>query len=228
MTTLGLDFSTDHRGAAVWVAGDGSTAARTGTALQTSGRATPAFALIQAALDQAQATRHDVNRIVIGLGPGSATGIRTAIALARGWQLGAPLEIVGMSSLECLAGRLQSEGLRGRVHLAVDAQRREFHLAEFELSDDGIRETAPLRLISIAGLRSRIDAGARVFGPGLNAVLDRAHDAYPDALTLARLGALRSPVGPEVTLDAIHLRQPSYVKAPPPAPLPPPCSRSAR
>ncbi len=221
MTTLGLEFSTDHRGAAVWVTGDSSTAVRTGTALQTSGRTTPAFALIQSALDQAQASRHDVNRIVIGLGPGSATGIRTAIALARGWQLGALIEIVGMSSLESLAGRLQLEGRRGVVHLAVDAQRREFHLAEFELSNEGIREAAPLRLVSLAELQSRIDAGAHVFGPGLNAVFDRARDAHPDALTLARLGALRSPVAPEVTLDAIHLRQPSYVKAPSPGPLPP-------
>lgn len=223
MTTLGLEFSTDHRGAAVWVAEGTSTAVRTGTAVQTTGRATPAFALIKSALDQAQATRHDVHRIVIGLGPGSATGIRTAIALARGWQLGTPLEIVGMSSLESLAGRLQFEGRRGVVHLAVDAQRREFHLAEYELLAESIREFAPLRLVGTPELQRLLDAGASVFGPGLSAVLDRAHDAFPDALTLARLGAMRPPAAPEAALDAIHLRQPSYVKAAAPASIPPPC-----
>lgn len=219
MKTLALEFSSDHRSAAVWVPASDQAPAKFGRATHTSGRQTPAFALIRAALDEAGVAREEIERIAVGLGPGSATGIRTAIALAEGWRLGRDIERVGVSSLECLAARLQDEGMRGLVHVAVDAQRNEFHLARFELGPEGVRELDPLRLASAAEVEALVKAGDRVVGPGLAARLPGARDTYPDALTLARLSLARTAAGEAEGFDAMHLRQPAYVKTGPVRPV---------
>lgn len=212
MKTLALEFSSDHRSAAVWIPAARGSAARSGSACQPTGRATPAFALIEAVLSQAQVPREAIERIVIGLGPGSATGIRTAIAIAQGWQLGRAVELLGLCSLESLAARLHTEGVRGAIHLAVDAQRQEYHVAGYELLAEGVRQTAPLQLAPAAHLEALLGEGGRVYGPGLVQRLPTAHEAYPDALTLARLASKLDACAAMEPLDAIHLRQPMFAK----------------
>jgi tRNA threonylcarbamoyladenosine biosynthesis protein TsaB len=214
MKTLGLEFSSDRRSAAVWVPASASAPARFGCATQHAGRATRAFTLIREALDEAGVACEEIERIAIGLGPGSATGIRTAIAIAQGWTLGLRVGLVGVSSLECLAARLQAEGLRGEVGLVVDAQRGEFHLATFALDHAGWRELTPLRLASAGDVQALLEAGTRIFGPAAAACFPTATDAGPDAATLARLGASREALPDGAHLDAIHLRQPAFAKAP--------------
>src|SRR6185369_2187233 len=45
------------------------------------------LSLVEATLKQAGLEREEIECLAIGLGPGSYTGIRVAIALAQGWQL---------------------------------------------------------------------------------------------------------------------------------------------
>ena len=72
--------------------------------------------------------------IAVGLGPGSYTGIRAAIAMAQGWQLARGVKLLGVSSAEALAAQAQAENIFGRVNLVIDAQRGEFYLATWEIS----------------------------------------------------------------------------------------------
>src|SRR3982751_1691988 len=51
-------------------------------------------------------------RILVGVGPGSFTGIRVAIAAAHGLAIGWGADLKGMSSLALLAARGLSEGER--------------------------------------------------------------------------------------------------------------------
>jgi tRNA threonylcarbamoyladenosine biosynthesis protein TsaB len=217
MKTLALEFSSEHRSAAVLVTASAGAPERFGSATHTCGRSTPAFALIERVLAEAGVTREEVERIALGLGPGSATGIRTAISLAQGWRLGRPVGLAGVSSLECLAARLQAEGVRGRVQVVADAQRREFHVAGYRLDAAGAQLAEPLRLAPASEVLHWIESGVRVFGPGVRTALPGAMEAYPDALTLARLGSAASVLAEGAHLDAIHLRQPAYAKAPPAA-----------
>ena len=109
----------------------------------TEGRDTAAVALIESVLDQAKVGRLEIECIAVGIGPGSYTGIRAAIALTQGWQLALGVKVQGVDSLEALARGEQAGGRRGEVTLAVDAQRGEFYLARFELSDDCLLYTSP-------------------------------------------------------------------------------------
>ena len=73
--------------------------------------------LIEQALQQAQIGREEIQRLGIGIGPGSYTGIRSAIAVAQGWQLARDTELCAVSSAETLAATARGKDLRGETCL---------------------------------------------------------------------------------------------------------------
>jgi tRNA threonylcarbamoyladenosine biosynthesis protein TsaB len=77
-----------------------------------------------------------IDRIAVGLGPGSYTGLRIGIATARGLAQGKGLPLVGVSSLAALARGVATSRLgEGREVLAViDARRNQVFAA---LHDQG-------------------------------------------------------------------------------------------
>ena len=81
MTILALEFSSPHRSVAVLRADS------VVEAVETGGRGTNAFHLIERVLTESGVARGQIEVVVVGLGPGSYTGIRVAVAIAQGWQL---------------------------------------------------------------------------------------------------------------------------------------------
>ena len=93
--------------------------------------------MIEEVLAKTKIGREEIEVIAVGLGPGSYTGIRAAIAVAQGWQLAREIKLLGISSAECLAAQAQAEKIFGRVNVVIDAQRGEFYLAGWEISAGG-------------------------------------------------------------------------------------------
>jgi tRNA threonylcarbamoyladenosine biosynthesis protein TsaB len=143
-----------------------------------------------------------------GLGPGSYTGIRAAIAVAQGWQLARGVKLLGISSAECLAAQAQAEKIFGRVNVVIDAQRGEFYLATWEISAAARAEIAPLKIVTAAEIAARKLAGEICAGPAVDPVL------FPSAGMLARLAAGRNDFVAGEDLSPIYLRETSFVKAP--------------
>ena len=54
-------------------------------------------------LDQAGLTLNDLSLLAVGRGPGSFTGLRTGLALAKGLAAGAGLPVIGLDSLKAAA-----------------------------------------------------------------------------------------------------------------------------
>jgi tRNA threonylcarbamoyladenosine biosynthesis protein TsaB len=210
MRILALEFSSDRRTVAV-LAGDGLVC----QAGEDRGRSTPAFAMIERVLGEAGVRREEIDVIAVGLGPGSYTGIRAAIAITQGWQLARGVRLAGLSSVVGLAAQLHAAGERGRRWLAMDAQRREFYLAGYDLVEDGAREIEPLRIVPAGEIESRIRTGESVVGPDLPRAFAGARNACPEAATLARLALKATEFVPGEKLEPIYLREVSFVKAPP-------------
>lgn len=174
------------------------------------------FAMIQSALEQANITRQEIQRIVVGLGPGSYTGIRAGIAMAQGWQLAHNVELLGCSSAEAIAAQARADGLRGTVTVMIDAQRGEFYLARWELSDAGQQMVEPLHIASAEAVKSRADSDECIIGPEITRWVPSGRIISPRAATLARLALDRTPASAEDSLEPIYLRATTFIKAPAP------------
>jgi len=218
MRILAFEFSTDRRSVALLDTALAPARVGGGTAVHTDGRSTPICALVQSVLEQTAVEREAIDTIAIGNGPGSYTGIRVAIAFARGWQLARAVRLVGVSSVECLAAQQHAEGARGPILVVVDGQRGEFYLAGYQLGPHGWDETEPLRLVPGTELEQRIEAGAQMIGPDTPERYRGILRRFPEAAVLARLAAGRAALGPDEALEPVCLRPVSFIKAPPVSP----------
>ena len=92
-----------------------------------------------------------VERIVVGTGPGSFAGIRSALAFAQGFALGRPgLEVLGMPSACAIAGEhYRANPGSGRLTVVGDARQGKLWIAEFE----GLRLLGEVYQIEASALR---------------------------------------------------------------------------
>jgi tRNA threonylcarbamoyladenosine biosynthesis protein TsaB len=213
MKILAVEFSSLVRSVAILECGGESGSTLLARTAETGGRR--ALGLVSEALDAARCEREELEAIAVDLGPGSYTGIRGAIALAQGWQLGRGVRLLGISSVECLAAQAADEKIYGAVNIVIDAQRNEFYLAKYEITPAHRRETEALRLAPIAEIEKLAQAGQIIIGPEAHAWFPSARDLYPDAAVLGRLACNRLDYVPGEKLEPIYLRETSFVKAPP-------------
>lgn len=134
--------------------------------------------------------RH-ANTILVGVGPGSFTGIRVGIAAANGLAIGWGARLFGMSSLALLAA---SAGRSGSIAAAVNGGHGELFVQQFDAGLDPAGEifNLPARFAA-----NSITAGL-VVGSGAAALVEARGDGEAiDALPSARFAmdlpeALRS------------------------------------
>jgi tRNA threonylcarbamoyladenosine biosynthesis protein TsaB len=74
-------------------------------------------------LEQADRTASEVALLSVTLGPGSFSGVRIALGMAKGWALGRAVAVVGLSALEWMAASAGVDD--GLVAVALDARRGE-------------------------------------------------------------------------------------------------------
>ncbi len=220
MKILALEFSSPQRSVAVVQDRTNAGPLALGEAIETGARSTKTLGLVEDALRQAQLDRAQIECLAIGLGPGSYNGIRLAIALAQGWQLARPVKLLGVSSAECLAAQAQAEVILGQVEVVIDAQRNEFYMAGYDVSEQARREVEPLRLATTEEVRARQQAGGMIVGPEVNNWFPGSRVLFPRAATLGQLGQGRTDFVPGEKLAPIYLRPTQFVKAPPPRIVP--------
>ncbi len=212
MKILALEFSSNERSVAV-AEGNASGFTLLGAATEAALRGSTGMVLVDRALREAHLRPADIDLLVVGLGPGSYAGIRSAIAIAQGWQLARNTRLIGVGSVEVLAREAQIRGIYGDVTIIIDAQRKELYVARYRVSEITMESIQPLQIFP-ADLKQGLAEGV-VAGPGAAQLTAGALDLYPAAATLARLAATRSGSESGEHLEPIYLRETSFVKAPP-------------
>jgi tRNA threonylcarbamoyl adenosine modification protein YeaZ len=219
MKILALDFSSPQRSVAVLVTDAAHGVMATSEVSESSpGHSIKPLAMVEQALQQVGLEREAIECLAVGLGPGSYTGIRAGLALAQGWQLARDVKLLGISSAEAIATQARDTGLRGSASVVIDAQRGEFYLANYELSETHVREVVPLRIVS----RETVQALAHtiLIGPEVTKWFPEGQIVFPQAAVLAQLAVHRTDFLPGEKLEPIYLRETTFVKAPPPRELP--------
>ena len=104
-----------------------------------------------------------VERIVVGTGPGSFAGIRSALAFAQGFALGRGCEVLGLPSPCAVAAQVYgAKGGEGKPLAVVgDARRGKFWIALF----DGLSLACPVFQAERDDLPKRVPLSADVATP---------------------------------------------------------------
>jgi tRNA threonylcarbamoyladenosine biosynthesis protein TsaB len=91
---------------------------------------------MKSVLDEAELGPRDIDRVVVDRGPGLFTGLRVGIATAIGFSQALGCALVGVTSLEMLAGGAFDAGVRGTLVACVDGRRGEIFAQAFLLKDE--------------------------------------------------------------------------------------------
>lgn len=98
--------------------------------------------------------REEIACVCVGRGPGSFTGVRIALATAKGIASALEVGLVGVSSLDAVAWGAWNAGKRGELLVVADAMRREVYPVSYRLDADGaVRLTADrvVKAVEFAG-----------------------------------------------------------------------------
>jgi tRNA threonylcarbamoyl adenosine modification protein YeaZ len=150
---------------------------------------------VDALFRQASARPRDLDALVVGTGPGSFTGTRVGIAVARGLALALGVEGAGVSTLDALAA-----GSEGALPL-IDARRGEVFVPGPEARAPDAVEADGRLCIGGGAVRYRdvLEANGAVVPP----------DDDPRHLPRAALhAALASDFGPVEAIEPVYVREP--------------------
>ncbi|MEO8426559.1 MAG: tRNA (adenosine(37)-N6)-threonylcarbamoyltransferase complex dimerization subunit type 1 TsaB [Verrucomicrobiota bacterium] len=220
MKILALEFSSTQRSVAVVEANPTTAPAILSEIVDGDGRMTNALPLVDESLREAGVEREQIDSLAIGIGPGSYTGIRSAIALAQGWQLAREIKLLAIGSVECIAEQARLLGLRGRMHIVIDAQRNEFYVATYEVGDTSVQNRTSLTLATLADVQTRLVGSEPIVGPEVKRWFPLGQIVFPRAGVLGQLAAYRNDFVCGEKIEPIYLRETSFVKAPPPRVIP--------
>ena len=156
MTILALDASTLACSACVFKDGKILSSRYLNTGLTHSQTLLP---MIEGVLQEANLTVDAIDRIGVTIGPGSFTGVKIAVATAKGLAHKNNTPIAAISSLEALAWGIP---FHGTVCAVEDARRNMLYNANF---DEGIRSCED-RQISVTDLLNESDKPLLLCGDG--------------------------------------------------------------
>jgi tRNA threonylcarbamoyladenosine biosynthesis protein TsaB len=160
----------------------------------------------------------DVGALAVSIGPGSFTGLRVAVAFAKGLAFAGQLPVAAVSTLEALAWVAEAAP-PARVLAALDARKGEIYAAFFAPEGGTLRRLTPDAVWKPTALAAACDTTTIVVGdaPDAHAGSFAAATVRPFAAhhprgdVVARLGAARLAAGAAVPLAVL---EPAYVRAP--------------
>jgi tRNA threonylcarbamoyladenosine biosynthesis protein TsaB len=181
--------------------------------------------LLERLLAEVGWSRSSIDRLAVGVGPGSFTGLRVGIALAQGIAIGLDRPLVGCGSLAAMARGVPVDDRRVRVPV-LDARRGEFFVAAYEPGGAPLatpfavpRPEASRRLATLLAGRDHVLLGEGAAELSIDAPrIGRPDLDLPHASWVAVLGAELDPTAAPP--------EPEYVRGPgailpdlPPSPL---------
>lgn len=216
MIVLGLDTCMQSCSTAVFrTNGEAGELFRFSEALE-RGHAEALVPMVERVVAAAQIRYDEIDRIAVTTGPGSFTGVRVGVAVARGLALATGAKLVGIPSLEVIARQARETLDTGDAALAVatDARRGQVYFACYDKDGAVLCEPAALDAAEAA---ARLPAKGRplLVGSGGEMVADAASARsieivpgtwLPDAAMLARMAVEREPAARPV--EPLYLRPP--------------------
>lgn len=133
------------------------------------------FTSVQSLLSQAGKEPEDIKQLYITVGPGSFTGLRISVTMAKMMSFANDIDIVAVSTMDVIAGnasRYMADTNRQikRIGTILDAKRKQFYVAVFERIADEWEKVVPECLMTATDFVERFggsDEPIWLLGEGL-------------------------------------------------------------
>lgn len=175
---------------------------------------------LKSVLDEAGVKIDNIGGVALAIGPGSFTGLRVGLAVAKGicWSLKLPL--AGVSSLLPIAFCAKDD--TGMILAVKDARRNEFYFAGYEKRGQELHQVIPDSVGAPADLIDIINYGFSPIGPGVEEL-----SKYSEGRMPSRAGYDRDLLGGAIALLGARLidrgkildlssAAPNYIRTPKP------------
>ncbi|MEL6965542.1 MAG: tRNA (adenosine(37)-N6)-threonylcarbamoyltransferase complex dimerization subunit type 1 TsaB [Pseudomonadota bacterium] len=232
MLGLAIESSGNVASAALWRSAHGRISWLADATLPVGGgKADQLITIVEQLLANESLSYPDLALIAVNRGPGSFTGIRSAVALARGLALASGLPVLGVTSHEAVATKLRHDRPDARrdcpLVVSLDARRGEVYVQTFSANGEALTAISSQGPAAVAdqlkaGSWYLVGDGAALVAPMLDAQtkVEMMHAISIDASAVAlaaveRLFAGDVPVSGD-TLKPLYIRAPDAV---PPTPL---------
>jgi tRNA threonylcarbamoyladenosine biosynthesis protein TsaB len=177
------------------------------------GHAEKLFQAIDEALLAAGVGRASLDALACDVGPGSFTGVRVAVAAAKGIALARSIPVAGVVSLEAMAAALRAEpsAREAAVLAVIDARKGELFVGAYGPRGEPIlapahvrREGLPEVIASLGGSPLALAAPALAGAELPGAILMEG----PDAVSIGRVAHARSSFLDPELLVPLYVREP--------------------
>lgn len=180
---LALDAGGHACSAALWQSGGQSGAVLAQETEDIShGQAAALMPMIERVMHRAGVAYTDLARIAVAVGPGGFTGIRVAIATARGLGLAANVPVIGISSFQAAANIAAKDRAQHRLFVLIDSRREEPYFAELDARLNLVGSPQILMPAEAVALIAAA-APALVLGDGA-ALISTTAGRLPDGITI--------------------------------------------
>lgn len=178
------------------------------------GHAETLLPAIEKILEQARLGWNDIEKIAVITGPGTFTGLRIGLSVARGLAISLKIPCVGVSALECLANQVEGNG---NIHACIKGRGNTSYHQKFFRSSEG---NAPKPLSKAASLthdeistQLTHDNSGYIIGSGAETfntpdILD-SYSFISTPCDMLALAALAVDLAPDT-----HAADPHYLRAP--------------
>ncbi len=135
-----------------------------------------------------QSTGHrkqEVQEIVVSAGPGSFTGLRTGLSLAKGLGMALDIPLVPVSTLDAMVYTVAMGD--GMFVAAVDGKNRTMYLAEYRCTGGAVEKTVPERVIGEGMHELQRHYPVHLVGTGAGLYEALLKHLYPSGITWHQL-----------------------------------------
>ncbi len=216
LTLLALDTATTGCSACVWRAGEVLAVRRREMA---RGQAEALMPMIHDVLVEAGIAPEGLDGVAVTRGPGAFTGLRIALASARGFALARAIACIGVTTLEAVAHATSPHERSGRLLLAcVESKRADLYAQLFDENLHPLTEPLAAQRTALLGLLQGNealllvgDATARaraMLADGEFDLRDATASPLPDPAIIAAIAASRWDVNSTTVPEPLYLRPP--------------------